>query len=95
MYIFSTPLVKDNLNETFIDLAEAYYSAKLSAESAESSLRNELLEPHKKDKEVDTASNISLKSFLCTCVCVPIHPFMQIVDPLIVPFSYYCCILFI
>ena len=61
---FSTPLGKDNLNETFIDLAETYYNAKLSAESAESSLRNELLEPHKKDREVDNASNIILKYFL-------------------------------
>ena len=61
---FSTPLGKDNLNETFIDLAETYYNAKLSAESAESSLRNELLEPHKKDRGVGNASNIILKYFL-------------------------------
>ena len=64
IFFFSTPLGKDNLNETFIDLAETYYNAKLSAESAESSLRNELLEPHKIDREVDNASNIILKYFL-------------------------------
>lgn len=47
-----SPLQGDNTNEQFIDLAESYYSAKISVENAESNLRNELLEPHPKNKQV-------------------------------------------
>lgn len=50
-FFCSTPLDGDDVNETFVRLADSYFTAKMGAEGAQSSLRTELSEARAKGKE--------------------------------------------
>ena len=54
--VYSKPLEDENANEEFVDLAEAYYVAKLSIRTVQSSLRHELMEPRLEKKKVEVNS---------------------------------------
>ena len=49
---YSKPLADTNVNEEFLDLAEAYYEAKFSIGTIKTNLRNDLMKPLPTGKKV-------------------------------------------
>ena len=69
----SSPLDGNDVNEQFIDIVDAYYVAKLMHQSAQSIIRQKILEPHSPGKQVSTLHAVytvynSIRIFYLQCL---------------------------
>ncbi|XP_019854420.1 PREDICTED: uncharacterized protein LOC105313451 [Amphimedon queenslandica] len=72
----NSPLEGKDLNENFIDLCDAYHTARLSRQSARSNLKSKVLQPHTEGKQLD---HENYKTVLKACDAV-VERFKKIID---------------